>query len=195
MTKWWPRTKWWLECEIKVKAGIEIHKLLHQRRNGWSHNNKWNPIYLCIQSKYTYTHSAKHWGCNDKGDRNGPCLHGIYNLLLLHNSLKSYVGKDDRIKDNLEYPYLKGLNVKGKKKPQRRQRSSSEKSVRIAKIIQYFRSQQEQERVVSRRLSFRERCWMLVTSIQGRGQWPRKGQTTCSSGRWYHYISSMVRWS
>lgn len=93
-----------------------------------------NEIHLCIQSKHTYTHSAKRWGCNDKGDRNGPCLHGIYNLLLFHNFLKSYVDKDDRIKDNPEYLYLKGLNVKGKKH-RRRQKRNSEKSVRTAKII------------------------------------------------------------
>lgn len=152
-----------------------------------------NEIHLCIQSKYTYTHSAKRWGCNDKGDRNGPCLHGIYNLLLFYNFLKSYVDKDDRIKDNPEYPYLKGLNVKGKKH-RRRQKCSSEKSVRTAKIIQYFRSQEEQERAANRRLSFRERdagCWWAAS--QGGRQWQlRKGQTTCSSGRWYHRIA--VSW-
>ena len=81
-----------------------------------------NEIHLCIQSKYTHTHThththtAKRWGCNDKGGRNGPCPHGVSNLLLVHNFPKSHIDKDDRIKDNSEYPYLKGLHVKGKKK-------------------------------------------------------------------------------
>ena len=81
---------------------------------------------------HTHTHTVLMLGRNDKQDRSGPCLYSIYNLLLAHNFLKGNVDKDNRIEDNLEYPYLRG--IKGKI-PQRRQRSSNEKSVRIAKII------------------------------------------------------------